>query len=118
MQFKINNLSWKIIEVEQEKFWEDDNKLNEMNNRKCYLGRCHFDKQEIWLWKKQSEEQKRKTLYHELIHCYRGSFITFMEINEQDEDFWCDIVANSHDIIHEIVSPANKFFVLGKRTTI
>lgn len=103
MDFVINNLKWRIIEVEQEEFWRDDNELEKMNNKEYYFGRTHFDTQEIWIYKYASPEQKRKTLYHELLHCYRGSYFTFASLDNQDEDIWCDITANSHDIIHEIV---------------
>lgn len=103
MKFTINNLQWQIIEVEQKVFWEDSNELEKMNNKEYYFGITHFDTQEIWIYKHISKEQKRKTLYHELMHCYRGSYLTFASIDNQDEDIWCDISANSHDIIHKIV---------------
>ncbi len=103
MKFKMNDREWIIKEVEQEKFWEDDNKLDEMNNDSYFFGRTKFDKQEIWIWGKISKEQKRKTLYHELLHCYRGSYVCFADLSNCDEDFWCDLSANSHDIIHNIV---------------
>lgn len=103
MEFEINGNKWKIIEVPQEDFWEYDGELDKMNKREYYFGRCHFDLQTIWLWKDQSEGQKKKTLYHELMHCYRGSFLSFSELDNQPEDVWCDLVANSHDIITKIV---------------
>ena len=102
-QFIMNDRLWTIKEVEQKEFWEDDNELDKMNNEEYYFGRCLFNKQEIWLYKDNSELQKRKTLYHELLHCYKGSYITFNDLGEQPEDLWCDISANSHDIIHKIV---------------
>ena len=98
----MNGKTWLIKEVEQEEFWKDDNALDKMNNNEYHFGRCHYDTQEIWLYKNASKEQKRKTLYHELLHCYRGSYVCFADLN-CDEDFWCDLSANSHDIIHKIV---------------
>lgn len=103
MKFTMNNKEWKIIEVEQKLFWEDDNELDKMDNKSYYFGRTKFENQEIWLWKDISIEQKKKTLYHELMHCYRGSYICFASLDNQDEDIWCDVSANSHDIIHKIV---------------
>ena len=101
MEFYMNNKKWIIKEVSQEDFWRDDDKVKEMNNSEYHFGRCKYDKQEIWLWKDISEEQMRHTLYHELLHCYRGTYVTFANI-ECDEDFWCDLSANSHDLIHSI----------------
>ena len=102
LDFYMNNSKWTIYEVEQKSFWEDDGKLDEMNNGDYFLGRCRYVSQEIWLYKDLTEEQKKKTLYHELLHCYKGSYLTYNNI-EGDDDFWCDMSANSHDIIHSIV---------------
>ena len=102
LDFYMNNNKWSIYEVEQKLFWEDDGKLEEMSNTEYHFGRCKYNTQEIWLCIDNSLEQRKKTLYHELLHCYRGSYITFNDI-EANEDFWCDISANSHDIIHSII---------------
>ena len=45
---------------------------------------------------------KRKTLIHELTHCYIREYITHEEKN-YSEEMVADISANSHDIIHKIV---------------
>ena len=107
MKFKMNDREWEIKEVEQEKFWIDEGEADKIGTPEyCntyHFGRCLFKTQEIWLWKDVSKEQKRKTLIHELTHCYRGMYCTFMDLNNCDEDFWCDIASNSHDIIHDIV---------------
>ncbi len=103
MKFKMNDREWTIKEVDQEEFWKDDNELDKMNNKEHYFGRTHFHTQEIWLDKDMPVDLKKKTLYHELMHCYRGCYFTFASLDGQDEDIWCDISANSHDMIHEIV---------------
>ena len=107
MKFKINDREWTIKEVNQEEFWKDEgeeDKIGTAEYKNTYhFGRCIYSRQEIWLWKDVSKEQKRKTLYHELMHCYRGSYFGFFDLDGQTEDFWCDISANSHDIIHRIV---------------
>lgn len=107
MKFKINDREWTIKEVSQEEFWKDEGEEDKIGtpeyNTTYHFGRCIYKKQEIWLWKDISKEQKKKTLYHELMHCYRGSYIGFFDLDGQTEDFWCDISANSHDIIHKIV---------------
>lgn len=107
MKFKMNGRIWTIKEVEQEKFWIDDGEKEKIGtqeyHKEYYFGRCQYGIQEIWIWKDISKEQKRKTLYHELMHCYRGSYFGFFDLDGQTEDFWCDVSANSHDIIHRIV---------------
>lgn len=110
IDFYMNNSKWTIYEVEQKLFWEDDGKLDEMNKVDYFLGRCKFELQEIWLYENLPLEQKKKTLYHELLHCYKASYLTFNNI-EGDEDFWCDVTANSHDIIHSIVEE----YIAGKK---
>ena len=103
MKFKMNNREWIIKEVEQSVFWESDNDLENMNDNEHYFGKTRFNTQEIWLDNKIAKDLKKKTLYHELLHCYRGSYVCFNDLDDYSEDFWCDLSANSHDIIHEIV---------------
>ena len=103
MKFKMNNREWQIIEVPQKKFWEDDNELDKMNNKETYFGRTKYKYNEIWIDEELPISLKRKTLYHELMHCYKGNYICFYNLDGQDEDFWCELSANSHDIIHDIV---------------
>lgn len=99
MNFKINNRDWKIKEVSQNELCTAH---NDFSGEGCYYGSTFPNSQEIWLWANVKEEQKKKTLYHELMHCYIFSYISFNDIIFSIDDF-CDISANSHDIIHEIV---------------
>ena len=71
-----------------------------------YYGQTKFRKQLILIDKDLSEERKRKTLYHELMHVYIREYLTTRDISP-NEEVLCDISANSHDIIHEIV---NQYF--------
>lgn len=99
MKFKMNNRDWKIIEKTQEEMKKEVG--NEDGN---FYGLTFYRTQEIWLYKDLYKEQKRQTLMHELMHCYIGTYVTLMEnLIKYDEDLLCDISANSHDIIHEIV---------------
>ena len=97
MTFKMNDVPYKIIEIEQKDFdqIEDDGGY--------YYGQSHFFIHEVWLESSLSEEKKRKTLYHELLHIYIKEFITTRDMDSFTEEMLCDISANSHDIIHEIV---------------
>lgn len=98
MKCELNGIAYEIKEVEQKDFWEY--KCNEQDG--YYYGQSHFQTQEIWLDKNLSKEIKKKTLYHELMHCYIREYITSRDL-EFEEELLCDISAKSHDIIHEIV---------------
>lgn len=99
MKFKINDRDWEIIEVDQNKMRElekDDNEKNE------YYGLTVYNEQIIYLWEKLPKQQKRQTLIHELFHCYLGVYVSFQDLN-LTEEVVCNLIANSHDIIHKIV---------------
>lgn len=108
MMFEINGCSWYIQELSQEEIKEEMKKRSEReledepvkNGR--YFGTTYHDSQIIFLDKELPEDRKKKTLLHELTHCYIGSYVTHIEKSYCEEDI-CDIVANSHDIIDKII---------------
>jgi Zn-dependent peptidase ImmA (M78 family) len=106
--FDINGCSWYIEELSQEEIKEEMEKRykrgieGEPSRDGRYFGTTYHDSEVIFLDKELPEDRKRKTLLHELTHCYIGSYITHMEKNYCEEDI-CDIVANSHDMIHKIL---------------
>lgn len=101
MKFDMNGRDWFIKEVPQKAFWDDVGKVQTEEDG-SYFGRCFFLKQEIWLDREMSDAQLAKTLYHELVHCYIGCYLTHsMEV--YSEDLVCDIAANSHKIIDDII---------------
>lgn len=100
MEFEINNEKWKIKEVSQECLCEE-NGVEFKNDGNFYLGLTCPMAKEILLFDRLDNVQKRKTLMHELMHCYIFTFMSFNEIQLSIDDF-CDISANSHDIIHKI----------------
>ena len=101
MKFIMNGKEWTIKETSQEKICEAFGETP-ATSEGVYYGLTIPEKQEVWLWEEIIGEQKRKTLIHELTHCYIFSYITFNDVNFCIDDF-CDINANSHDIIHQIV---------------
>ena len=102
MNFKMNNSYYEIKEVSQEELQREI----ASDDDGYYYGQTRFRKQLILIDKDLSEARKRKTLYHELMHVYIREYLTTRDISP-NEEVLCDISANSHDIIHEIV---NQYF--------
>ena len=112
MKFKINNRSWTIEEKSQSeiKSLQYQRRADEEENIKSvaprYYGVTYCDIQEIYLDKDLPTDKKKATLIHELTHCYIDNYITHCDKQYSEEDV-ADIVANSHDIIRNIV---DKYF--------
>ena len=106
MKFKINNREWYIEEVDIKTIREEYNKdlsdNSKVNEDYVFYGLTTLSKQRVLLNKDIHIERKKKTLYHELMHCYLFTYVSFNNIDFCIDDF-CDISANSHDIIHKIV---------------
>jgi len=114
MKFKINNREWKITETSQEsiKNMQNIRRANEEENLKSidtrYYGITYCDIQKIYIDEDLPADRKKSTLIHELTHCYIDNYITHCEKQYTEEDV-ADIVANSYDIIHEIVEQYNSY---------
>ena len=118
MKFKMNGIDFEIIEVNQKEYKEYRQKENEeLEIEKedlktgCYFGATHTYKDKIYLEKNLPYDRKRKTLIHELTHCYIGEFVTHDD-KQYDEEMVADIGANSHDIIHDIIT---KYFAYKEK---
>ena len=104
---EINGLNWKIIELSQEEIKTTINKRKAKDEEDIksiasrYYGITYHDSLEIILDKDLPIDRKKKTLIHELTHCYIGSYITHQDKTYDEEDV-ADIVSNSYDIIHGI----------------
>ena len=109
MKIEMNGIKYTIKEVSQLKYkelrQEEDKQTGvEIPDLKTgvYYGASHHYTGVIYLDKSLPRDRKRKTLMHELAHCFISECITHTEKN-YDEEMVCDIVANSHDIIENIV---------------
>ena len=106
MKFTINNDEWQIEE-------KSKNELKELYEKetqeKTYFvfGVTIKSAHIIYINKDMCQDQKIKTLKHELTHCYIWEFGLYnvMDINEE---VICDIVASSNDFINEIVERYKK----------
>ena len=99
MRFIMNNLKWEIKEATAE---EVKKTFNDNNENSYYCGSITHSSQIILINKETTIERQKETLYHELMHCYLYCYIT-NNIDNLDEETFCDISAKSHDIIHKIV---------------
>ena len=104
--FEINESIYSIKEVSQEEL----SKITVDEEDGYYYGQTYFQTQEILIDKDLSYVRKKKTLYHELMHVYIREYLTTRDISP-NEEVMCDISANSHDIIHDIVE---KYFEVVK----
>ena len=99
MKFKINDRDWEIVEASQSKMCEVEGIQEDPTNK--FFGLCCYDSQIIYIWENLHPQQKRETLLHELFHCYMGVYCSFEDM-QWNIDIICNLVGNSHDIIHKI----------------
>lgn len=102
MKFKINNDEWTIKEEESRKLKELYEK--EMKENTYFVfGLTNKAQHLIYINKDMCEEQKIKTLKHELMHCYIWEYGLY-NVMEMNEEVICDIVASSNDFVNEVVN--------------
>lgn len=106
MKFKVNNAEWEIKEVNTQTLVD---KYNSENDEKTnfVFGVTLYPKHEIWINEDMCEEQKVKTLKHELTHCYIWMYGLYNTPNF-NEEMACDLVASSNDFINEVVEEYKK----------
>lgn len=106
MKFKINNDEWTIKEEESRKLKELYEK--EMKENTYFVfGLTNKAQHLIYINKDMCEEQKIKTLKHELMHCYIWEYGLY-NVMEMNEEVICDIVASSNDFVNEVVNQYRK----------
>ena len=120
MKFRMNNIEFEIKEVSQKEYREYRKAEDAMtcdeedsNTKGTYFGATHCYQDIIFLDKALPLDRKRKTLMHELTHCYIAECVTHQEKQFNEEDV-ADISANAHDIIHKIVEDYFKPIIMEK----
>ena len=102
MKFFMNGHEWELLEVSKERIKEIYEK--EMNEEALMVyGLTKYDNHKRYINEELCFDMKRKTIMHELMHCYKEEYIS-LELDEISEETLCNISANSHDIIHRIVA--------------
>lgn len=98
--FKINNHEWEIYILEEEHL------LNEYRKRQpeaySCLGLTFYKEHKIWIAKELCEDEKIRTLKHELTHCYIWEN-GFYNVDFNNEELVCDFVASIFDFINNVL---------------
>ncbi len=98
MTFEMNNELWQILEI-------SNAEMNIMFGSDLVdtftHGITRYTENIIYLNK--DTPQKKKTLYHELTHCFLHEYGHNQHGKAFDNEDVCEISACSHDIIHRIV---------------
>ena len=98
MKFIINNDEWEIKEINNAEM----NIMCGSDKRETFThGSTQYSDQVIYL--NNEAPNKRKTLYHELTHCFMYEYGHNQHQKEYNNEDVCEICACSHDIIHKIV---------------
>lgn len=98
MKFKMNNSEWEIKEISNAEM----NVIASSDKRETFThGMTQYDCNTIFI--NEETVNKKKTLYHELTHCFMSEYGHNQWTKEFNYEDVCEIVASSHDIIHEIV---------------
>lgn len=99
--FTINNHKWLIEEKPGEELLEIYNKRTGNNSYMCN-GLTFYKEHKIWIAKELCEDEKTRTLKHELTHCYIWE-MGFYNVEFNYEEVICDFVATIHDFINEVI---------------
>lgn len=101
MTFKINNVTYKIVEASIEELRRDYKKdfPNDADNVYIY-GRTNYIEHKILLNKSLCLEEKIRTLKHELCHCWLWNTANSNQ-ETYNEEHVCEIVSCCNDFIYE-----------------
>lgn len=98
--FKINHHEWYIEIKPEEKLLEEYHK-RQPNAYAC-LGLTFYKEHKIWIAKELCDEERIRTLKHELTHCYIWEH-GFYNADFNNEEMICDFVAGIHDFINYVL---------------
>jgi Zn-dependent peptidase ImmA (M78 family) len=110
VKFKINNDTWQIKETNKSVIREIWKEMTGEDT--AVFGLTVRTSQVIFINNDICEEQKIKTLKHELAHCYIWEYGLYYA--EADEETICEIVAKSNDFINEVINEYKKKLNLTK----
>lgn len=98
MNFNMNNNEWEINEISNAEM----NMISNSDLKETFThGTTQYSENIIYINK--DTPNKKKTLYHELTHCYMYEYGHNQWQKEFNNEDVCEICASSHDIINTIV---------------
>lgn len=105
MKFKCFNMTYEIIEVSEEELKEKYIEEHPKDNKDdiYVFGNTSYTEHIIRISKELNEEEKIKTLKHELCHCWMWNTANSGHM-EYNEEHICEIVASSNNFINEVVN--------------
>lgn len=110
MYFIINNDTWEIKEMTKDELiqlYQDNLKEEDVY---YVFGVTIKPTHKIYINKDMCNEQKIKTLKHELTHCFIWEYGLY-NVDNVNEETICDLVASSNDFINEVVQDYIKKFI-------
>lgn len=99
--FTINNHKWVIEEKPSGLLLEIYNKRTGNNAYMCN-GLTFYKDHKIWIDEELCDDEKIRTLKHELTHCYIWE-MGFNNVEFNYEEVICDFVATIHNFINEVI---------------
>ena len=100
IEFTINNHKWFIEERNEEELLEEYHKRQP--NAYSVFGLTFYKEHKIWLAKGLCDDEKTRTLKHELTHCYIWEN-GFYNVDFNNEEMICDFVASIYDFINSVI---------------
>ena len=102
--FEINNHIWNICEVDEQLILEEYHK-RQPDAYSC-MGLTFYKEHKIWIAEDMCEDEKIRTLKHELTHCYIWEN-GFYNVDFNNEELVCDFVASIYDFIKNVLDKEN-----------
>lgn len=107
MKFQVNNDNWEIKEISN----ADMNIISGSDLKETFThGTTQYSENTIYI--NEDSPNKKKTLYHELMHMYMYEYGHNQWNKEFNNEDVCEISSSSHDFIHKI---AEDYFKKGER---
>lgn len=106
MKFEINNSKWEIIQLENKKFYDIRRKLKEqeeqaIEDENFVFGFTCYSNHKIYLNKNQCNEELKRTLIHELTHCWLWSYGA--SYSSYSEEAVCETLSASYMFMNETI---------------
>lgn len=102
--FIINNHEWRI-EIKLEEDLLEEYHKRQPNAYGC-MGLTFYKEHKIWIAEQLCDDEKIRTLKHELTHCYIWEN-GFYNVDFNNEELVCDFVASIHDFIKKVLEEVN-----------